>query len=66
MSRERLASVGDMAAKLSCSPETVRRMLRTGEIPGIKVGADWRVDPRAVELALSRNGTSGDGPRKQA
>lgn len=27
------------------SEETVLRMLRTGELPGFKVGRRWRVDP---------------------
>jgi excisionase family DNA binding protein len=44
--------VRDLARKLSCSPETLKRQLRDGTIPGTKVGRDWRVDPEAVKIAL--------------
>ena len=54
---EKHVPVADLAKKLSCSRETVRRMLRAGEISGLKVGKDWRVDPAAAILALSQGAT---------
>jgi excisionase family DNA binding protein len=50
-----LKRVHDLSHLLNCSQETVRRMLRTGKVPGIRVGRDWRADPAAVMLALSNN-----------
>jgi len=40
--------------ELSCSQETVRRMLRDKEIIGIKLGNDWRLNPRAAFENLAR------------
>ena len=40
------------AVLMSTSPEMVRRMLRRGELAGMKVGRSWRVDL----WALSRKG----------
>lgn len=38
----------EAAALLSTSPEMVRRMLRRGELDGIKLGRAWRVDAWAL------------------
>ena len=50
------ATVREVAKVLACSRETVRRMVRSGEIPSIKVGREIRLDPRAVMAALQRKG----------
>lgn len=50
-----LQPVRAIAKQLSCSQETVRRMLRKNEIPGCKVGREWRADPEQVILALSQS-----------
>ena len=50
--------VKDIARELACSQETVRRMLKAGKIPGVKVGRDWRADPEKVLLALSNKPAS--------
>jgi excisionase family DNA binding protein len=49
--------IGDIARKLSCSPETIRRLCRSGELPCVKVGRDWRIDPEQVTLSLSHSRT---------
>jgi len=51
---EKHVPVADVARKLSCSRQTVRRMLRDGTVPGLKLGREWRVDPAQVILALSQ------------
>ena len=51
--------VREVAHLLNCSQETVRRLLRTGKVPGVRVGRDWRADPERVMLALSNNCTLG-------
>lgn len=33
----------DAAAILRCDYETVLRLLRAGELPGVKVGRQWRI-----------------------
>lgn len=39
---ERLLTPEQVADILQFNPETVRRMLREGRLPGIKVGDSWR------------------------
>jgi excisionase family DNA binding protein len=47
--------VPEVAKRLGCSQETVRRMLRSGQIPGLKVGTGWRMDLTQVTIALSND-----------
>lgn len=44
----------DIARSLAVSQRTVIRMAQAGRIPAKKVGGQWRFDPQAVDLALSR------------
>lgn len=39
-----LLTVEEVAEELRLHPETVRRMLRTGDMPGSKYGDEWRID----------------------
>lgn len=53
---QKLVTVHVVARTLGCSRDTVRRMLRAQQIPGIKIGPgqrDWRVDLDAVLIAMS-------------
>jgi excisionase family DNA binding protein len=59
MSQQRLITVREMAEKLNCHPETVRRMLRNREIRGVKMGSDWRIDQEKAILSLSHSDSSG-------
>ena len=54
MATDRLIPTHEMARKLSCSQETIRRKAREKVIPSVKVGSDYRFDPEKVTLALSR------------
>lgn len=56
MPTDRLVTTHEMARKLACSQETVRRLARKDIIPSAKVGTDYRFDPEQVTLALSRGG----------
>jgi excisionase family DNA binding protein len=38
----------DVAARLKMHPDHVRRLLRSGEIPGAKIGSAWRVSPERL------------------
>ena len=55
MSQPSLITVREMAEKLNCHPETVRRMLRSREIRGVKMGSDWRIDQEKAILSLSHS-----------
>jgi len=46
-------SCQEMARRLKCHEQTVRRLLHAGVIPGLRVGHYYRFDPKAVEAALS-------------
>lgn len=39
-----LLSIRDVAARLSVSEKTVRRLIASGELPALKVGGRLRVD----------------------
>ena len=49
------ASVQEIAQYLLCCSETVKRLLREGKLPGIKIGRRWLI-PKAqlTESLLSR------------
>jgi excisionase family DNA binding protein len=47
--------IKEVARKLDVHVETLRRMLRSNELPGTKVHNVWRVDPEQIVLALSRS-----------
>jgi excisionase family DNA binding protein len=36
-------SINTAAARLDCHPETLRRIIRRGELTALKVGKSWRV-----------------------
>jgi excisionase family DNA binding protein len=53
----RLLRVGEVAARLDCNPETIRRKIARGELPGIRIGygprAPFRVDSSELETWLA-------------
>lgn len=58
-----LLTVKEMASKLRLSSQTLYKMVRHGEIPGVKVGNQWRFDPVQVHTWLTDKNTptSGNG-----
>jgi excisionase family DNA binding protein len=42
----------ELAQRLKLNVKTVRRMLSTGELPGIKIGRAWRTPARDLERFL--------------
>jgi excisionase family DNA binding protein len=48
MKRERLLSIPEVCELVALEEWAVRRMLRTGEIPGFKVGYVWRIPPAGL------------------
>ena len=55
----RWVSVNDAAELLSVHPTTLRRMLRRGELPAIRVGKLWRIDIDAVTAPTTQNSGGG-------
>jgi excisionase family DNA binding protein len=51
---EQLLTVQDVAARLRVGVETVRRWLRSGELPGVLLGdrAGWRVSASDLQAFL--------------
>ncbi len=50
----RFLTPGEVAAILRVSVEVIRRMLRRGELPAIRIGRTWRVDEDQLQRWLRR------------
>jgi hypothetical protein len=44
-----LLTVGDLAKRFRCDPETVKRQARCGKLPGFKFGKTWFFRPSDIE-----------------
>jgi len=53
----------EVAERLAVSPKIVREWLRTGKIPGVRLGRLWRVDPAALERVIQEGFAQGPKPR---
>ena len=51
-SLETLLTIEDVATLCRVSEKTVRRWITTGELPAAKLGAQWRIRPRDLELFI--------------
>lgn len=58
---ERLMTLGEVAAYLRVSNDTVYRMANTGTIPTSKVGNQWRFRREDVDAWLEASKNVGDG-----
>jgi excisionase family DNA binding protein len=47
-----------IATAIGMSVKRVQELARTGQLPGFKVGRNWRFDPNAVRSWVKRNGES--------
>ncbi len=55
MADDRLLTVGEVAARLRTTPETVRRWLRAGRLQGVRLGGTklgYRIPASEVERLL--------------
>ena len=48
-------TIGEVASYLKVSKETIYKMVQLGEIPGMKIGNQWRFDEEDLELWLKEN-----------
>ena len=49
---DELLSVEEAAAKLKLARKTLRDWLRTGKLPGVKLGKRWLIRERDLEAAI--------------
>jgi excisionase family DNA binding protein len=47
-------TVEDVAKQLQVSTYTVRRWLKSGKLPAIKLGKEWRISPDDLEAFLAQ------------
>jgi excisionase family DNA binding protein len=47
--RTRLVTVKELSSYLRVHPSTIYRLLKRGEIPGFKLGSDWRFNLEAID-----------------
>jgi len=47
-------TIKEVAEILKVNPETVRKKLRNGHIPGFKLGKDWRVSEKALNEFITK------------
>jgi excisionase family DNA binding protein len=50
---DNLFSINTAAARLACHPETLRRIIRRGELAAVKVGRTWRVRETDLDAFLN-------------
>ncbi|MGO9057717.1 MAG: helix-turn-helix domain-containing protein [Candidatus Binataceae bacterium] len=46
--RTKLVTVKELSTYLRVHPSTIYRLLKEGEIPGFKLGSDWRFNLEAI------------------
>lgn len=51
-----LLTPDDVATQLQMHRDTVRRLLREGTLPGLKIGRSWRVRREALDLWIEQQG----------
>jgi excisionase family DNA binding protein len=45
----RIMTVGELSEYLRVHPSTIYKLLRTGDLPGFKVGSDWRFNTEMID-----------------
>jgi excisionase family DNA binding protein len=59
-----LLTVQEAAVYLHCHPETIKRLLRKGDLPGIKVGRRWLIPKAPLSAVLLSQLTTECHPRR--
>jgi len=55
---DNIYSIGTAAARLDCHPETVRRLIRRGELSAVKLGSQWRVRESDLQKYFDAHATT--------
>jgi excisionase family DNA binding protein len=53
-----ILTVTELADYLRCNKSTIYKLVKTGELPGFKIGSDWRFRADQVEQWLRRSQSS--------
>lgn len=61
LDHDHLFTLTEVATSTRLHPETVRRMITDGRLPGVKIAGRWRV--RAIDVDALRNPAAGPDPR---
>ena len=56
MSAKELRSTEDVSATLGVSSETVRRLMRNGDLPAVKIGRRWYMPDSAFNKLIGGGG----------
>ena len=59
-----ILTVQELSAYLRVHPTTIYRLLRTKQIPGFRVGSDWRFDTETIDRWSSEQATASSRPLK--
>ena len=51
-----------MAEQFRCSAQRIRRMIKRGEVDGVRFGGHWRVDHRSLDDYVRRDSVRFAGP----
>ena len=63
---DRILSIPEAAQLLGLAPNTVRHLARTGQLPGRRVGKQWRFSHRALTEWIRSGGAQSAGAAKVA
>jgi excisionase family DNA binding protein len=59
----RVMTVRELSAYLRVHPSTIYKLLRRGELPGFRIGTDWRFNAEVIDRwCLERNMKPGEEP----
>jgi excisionase family DNA binding protein len=54
-SKARWLRVNTVAQTFSCDPKSVRRLLKRGQLGGVRFGGEWRVDHPSLDAYVEAN-----------
>ena len=59
MTAERFFTVGEVAKRFGINAKTVYRLVQQGDLPGFKVGTQWRFSEEMLKKWVAEQVTSG-------
>ncbi len=60
---KRVLTIGEVAEMLRVHPTTIYRLVKRGELPGFKVGGNWRINSQALDSWLEGSRRTNPSPR---
>src|SRR5271155_4087867 len=61
----KLVTVKELSNYLRVHPSTIYRLLKEGELPGFKLGSDWRFNVEAIHRWRADQGEEMEDPRPE-